>query len=156
VSTVTSSLWGDASSSLALIDRRRGPKEPTQNVSLARSLVNMGRGCLERLVVRRDHCPEDGQPSTGKRDSQRDDGHGTRRPCFFRAGTRPALAEAVRFIAKPKVRSGRAKPATEDDPLFALIGIGRSKTLGGMSDRKHEALARAYRPRRIDGSSFDG
>jgi hypothetical protein len=49
--------------------------------------------------------------------------------------------------AKPKRRSSRAKPVTEDDPLFSLIGIGRSETLGGMSDRKHEALARAYRPK---------
>src|SRR5215210_4689494 len=49
--------------------------------------------------------------------------------------------------AKPKLRSGRAKPLTEDDPLFSLIGIGRSETPGGMSDRKHEALARAYRPK---------
>src|SRR5215216_336833 len=48
---------------------------------------------------------------------------------------------------KPKRRSGRAKPVTEDDPLFSLIGIGRSQTPGGMSDRKHEALARAYRPK---------
>ena len=49
--------------------------------------------------------------------------------------------------AKPKLRRGRAKPLTEDDPLFSLIGIGRSETPGGMSDRKHEALARAYRPK---------
>jgi hypothetical protein len=49
--------------------------------------------------------------------------------------------------AQPKRRSGRAKPVTEDDPLFRLIGIGRSRTPGGVSGRKHEALARAYRPK---------
>src|SRR5437867_3565876 len=49
--------------------------------------------------------------------------------------------------AQPTRRSGRAKPVTEDDPLFSLIGIGRSQTPGGMSGRKHEALARAYRPK---------
>jgi hypothetical protein len=49
--------------------------------------------------------------------------------------------------SKAKPRTGRARPVTEDDPLFGLIGIGRSSTPGGMSDRKHEALARAYRPK---------
>lgn len=53
--------------------------------------------------------------------------------------------------AKPKRSSGRAKPVTRDDSLFNLIGIGRSKTEGGVSERKHEALARAYRPKPIDG-----
>jgi hypothetical protein len=51
--------------------------------------------------------------------------------------------------AKPKRRSGKAKPVTEDDPLFSLIGIGRSQTPGGMSARKHEALARVYHPRKV-------
>lgn len=50
-------------------------------------------------------------------------------------------------VSKKKRYSGRAKPVTRDDPLFKLIGIGRSKTEGGVSDRKHEALARAYRPK---------
>ena len=49
--------------------------------------------------------------------------------------------------AKPKRRSGRAKAVTKDDPLFRLIGIGRSRTEGGVSGNKHEALARAYRPK---------
>ena len=49
--------------------------------------------------------------------------------------------------AKPKRRSSRAKPVTKDDPLFSLIGIGRSRTEGGVSGNKHEALARAYRPK---------
>jgi hypothetical protein len=49
--------------------------------------------------------------------------------------------------AKAPRRSSRAKAFTTDDPLFALIGIGRSQTPGGVSERKHEALARAYRPK---------
>ncbi|MFN0074393.1 MAG: hypothetical protein ACKVVP_23170 [Chloroflexota bacterium] len=48
-------------------------------------------------------------------------------------------------------RSSRAKPLTIDDPLFGLIGIGRSKTPGGVSERKQEALARAYRPTQSPG-----
>jgi hypothetical protein len=36
---------------------------------------------------------------------------------------------------------------TREDPLFGLIGIGEGKTPGGVSGRKHEALARAYRPK---------
>src|SRR3954451_8529066 len=48
--------------------------------------------------------------------------------------------------SKPKRRSGRAKPVTREDSLFTLIGIGRSKTDGGVSEQKHEALARAYQP----------
>lgn len=49
--------------------------------------------------------------------------------------------------SKPKRRSSRAKAVTKDDPLFGLIGIGRSQTPGGVSEHKHEALARAYRPK---------
>jgi antitoxin (DNA-binding transcriptional repressor) of toxin-antitoxin stability system len=36
---------------------------------------------------------------------------------------------------------------SREDPLFALIGIGEGKTPGGVSGKKHEALARAYRPK---------
>lgn len=39
----------------------------------------------------------------------------------------------------------RSRPVTQDDPLFALIGIGHSGIAGGVSARKHEQLARAYR-----------
>jgi hypothetical protein len=41
-----------------------------------------------------------------------------------------------------KKRSGVLKP---DDPLFDLIGIGRSGIPGGVSGRKHEALLWAKR-----------
>jgi hypothetical protein len=41
--------------------------------------------------------------------------------------------------------SKRTQPVTEDDPLFALIGIGASNVPGGLSGRKHEAQAEAHR-----------
>jgi hypothetical protein len=40
-----------------------------------------------------------------------------------------------------------AKPVTSEDALFRLIGIGKSGIPGGVSGKKHEYLARAYRPR---------
>jgi hypothetical protein len=49
---------------------------------------------------------------------------------------------------RPKKRSQTtAQPVTSDDALFRLIGIGKSGILGGISGKKHEYLARAYRPR---------
>lgn len=48
----------------------------------------------------------------------------------------------------PKKRTQtRAKPVTREDALFRLIGIGKSGIPGGVSGKKHEYLARAYRPR---------
>jgi hypothetical protein len=48
---------------------------------------------------------------------------------------------------RPKKRSQtRAKPVTSEDALFRLIGIGKSGIPGGVSGKKHEYLARAYRP----------
>jgi len=44
----------------------------------------------------------------------------------------------------PRQAKGRF---TREDPLFGLIGIGASGIPGGVSGRKHEALARAYRPK---------
>ncbi|MDO8674063.1 MAG: hypothetical protein Q7O66_21840 [Dehalococcoidia bacterium] len=41
----------------------------------------------------------------------------------------------------------RAAPVTRDDALFDLIGIGESQIPGGVSGKKHEYLAKAYRPR---------
>jgi hypothetical protein len=47
----------------------------------------------------------------------------------------------------PKKRSkSKAQPVTSDDALFRLIGIGKSGIPGGVSGKKHEYLARAYRP----------
>ena len=49
---------------------------------------------------------------------------------------------------RPKKRSPtKAQPVTSDDALFRLIGIGKSGIPGGVSGKKHEYLARAYRPR---------
>ena len=46
--------------------------------------------------------------------------------------------------ATPK-RKRRTGILTEDDPLFRSIGSGRSGIPGGVSGKKHEYLARAYR-----------
>ena len=47
--------------------------------------------------------------------------------------------------AKKRAKT-KAKPVTTDDALFRLIGIGKSGIPGGVSGKKHEYLARAYRP----------
>ena len=47
--------------------------------------------------------------------------------------------------AKKRAKT-KAKPVTSDDALFRLIGIGKSDIPGGVSGKKHEYLARAYRP----------
>ncbi len=52
--------------------------------------------------------------------------------------------ELAVLMPVPKKRSRKGKPLTEDDPLFRLIGIGRSGIPGGVSGKKHEYLARAY------------
>lgn len=50
---------------------------------------------------------------------------------------------------KPKrKRAPRARPVTEDDPLFRLIGTGETGVPGGISGKKHEDLAKAYRTHR--------
>ena len=54
---------------------------------------------------------------------------------------------AVLSPALPKKQpKTRGKPVTEDDALFRLIGIGKSGIPGGVSGKKHEYLAHAYRP----------
>lgn len=51
-------------------------------------------------------------------------------------------------VRKPRKRARRKTGLiTRDDPLFRLIGIGASGIEGGVSERKHEFLAEAYRPR---------
>ena len=55
-----------------------------------------------------------------------------------------ALLSPVRSKKRGKTR---AKPVTTEDALFRLIGIGKSGIPGGVSGKKHEYLARAYRPR---------
>ena len=46
--------------------------------------------------------------------------------------------------ATPK-RKRRTGILTDGDPLFRMIGIGNSGIPGGVSGKKHEYLARAYR-----------
>jgi hypothetical protein len=46
-----------------------------------------------------------------------------------------------------KKRKTKGKAVTSEDALFRLIGIGKSGIPGGVSGKKHEYLARAYRPR---------
>jgi hypothetical protein len=53
----------------------------------------------------------------------------------------------VRPVPAKRKRSAKGQPVTEDDPLFRSLGSGRSGIPGGASGRKHEFLARAYRPR---------
>jgi hypothetical protein len=50
-------------------------------------------------------------------------------------------------VSAKKRANTKAKPVTSEDALFRLIGIGKSGIPGGVSDKKHEYLARAYRPR---------
>jgi hypothetical protein len=71
-----------------------------------------------------------------------------------RATNEPAVLQqesedlALLSPVRPKTRSQTtAQPVTSDDALFRLIGIGKSGIPGGLSGKKHEYLARAYRPR---------
>lgn len=54
---------------------------------------------------------------------------------------------AILMPAKTSHRARKGRPVTREDPLFGLIGIGDSGIEGGVSERKKEFLARAYRPR---------
>jgi len=51
-------------------------------------------------------------------------------------------------VVKPcrpgKRKVSKVRPVTRDDALFRLVGIGQSGIPGGLSDKKHEALDRAY------------
>ena len=48
-------------------------------------------------------------------------------------------------LPQPAPRSRKGGAFTKDDPLFKLIGIGKSGIPGGVSGRKHEFLAKAMR-----------
>ena len=48
-------------------------------------------------------------------------------------------------VQRPQRKRANTGLVTEDDPLLALIGIGHSGIPGGVSGKKHEYLARAYR-----------
>jgi hypothetical protein len=63
---------------------------------------------------------------------------------------RTAERELALLMPVPRSRKrARRKDGlvTRDDSLFRLIGIGASGIEGGTSERKHEFLAKAYRPR---------
>src|SRR2546427_3140757 len=51
----------------------------------------------------------------------------------------------VRPVRNRRKRSTKGQPVTEHDPIFRLIGIGKSDVPGGVSGKKHEYLSRAYR-----------
>lgn len=57
-----------------------------------------------------------------------------------------ALAVLI-LVPMVKSRSRTPRPVTEEDALFRLIGIGSSGIAGGVSGKKHEHVARAYRSR---------
>jgi len=46
--------------------------------------------------------------------------------------------------AKPQRRLPRGKPTSADDPLWSIIGIGRSDGPTDVSANKHKYLAEAY------------
>jgi hypothetical protein len=51
-------------------------------------------------------------------------------------------------VSKSRERAPRGRPMTKDDPFYKLIGIGRSGVPNSdASERKHEILARSYRPK---------
>ena len=67
----------------------------------------------------------------------------TGEPCVLkRADEELAIITPV----KPARRPRKTGFVTKDDPLIGLVGIGRSGIPGGVSAKKHEYLARAYRP----------
>jgi hypothetical protein len=49
-------------------------------------------------------------------------------------------------LQQPRRRGRRTGVITRDDPLFRMIGTGRSGIPGGISGRKYEYFAKAFRP----------
>jgi hypothetical protein len=47
----------------------------------------------------------------------------------------------------PRRRSLKGKPITADDPIWNIVGIGRSEGPGDISTNKHKYLAEAYMPK---------
>ena len=71
----------------------------------------------------------------------------TGRPTLIQAGGEAARLSPARRAAEKRTRRKAKGAFTRDDALFRLIGIGASGIAGGVSGNKHEALARAYRPK---------
>ena len=57
---------------------------------------------------------------------------------------RRASEDVAILTPAPKRRRGRSRVLTEEDPLFRLVGIGRSGGSGDVSANKHHYLAEAY------------
>lgn len=51
----------------------------------------------------------------------------------------------LRPVRSRRKASPQPRPVTRDDPLFRLVGIGQSGIPGGISEKKHEFLLKAYR-----------
>ncbi len=51
----------------------------------------------------------------------------------------------LRPVQSRRKVSAKPRPVTRDDPLFRLVGIGQSGIPGGISEKKHEYLLKAYR-----------
>ena len=58
----------------------------------------------------------------------------------------PVAIETAKEARRSPLRKG--KPITADDPLWQLIGIGRSEGPTDVSQNKHKYLAEAYLPKR--------
>lgn len=68
-------------------------------------------------------------------------------PWLIEADGEAAQLAPARRVPRKRNARGPGRAFTREDPLFRLIGIGEGKTPGGVSGNKHEALARAYRPK---------
>ena len=51
----------------------------------------------------------------------------------------------ISLVTHQKRSAARGRAVTSEDSLFRLIGTGKSTIPGGVSGKKHEHLARAYR-----------
>lgn len=104
-----------------------GEEPSTFVMSLRKAFRRVGMHAVVRKTPRRDDVRAwHAQPST----------QGT-------AATRSRTVTKAKTTRRPRPPKGAF---TREDPLFRLIGIGEGKTAGGVSGKKHEALARAYRP----------
>jgi len=51
----------------------------------------------------------------------------------------------LRPMKRAPKRVTRGRVLTREDPLFSLVGIGRSNIPGGVSGKKHDYVLKAYR-----------
>ncbi|MGH2458706.1 MAG: hypothetical protein ACRDIY_07550 [Chloroflexota bacterium] len=70
----------------------------------------------------------------------------SREPRVLRQGNQDvAIVRPVKRLAKRRIPEGR--PASAEDPLWKLVGIGVSEGPGDVSTNKHRYLADAYADR---------